>query len=419
MSATQEPLRKSIAWTAVGNAVYLGSQYGILMALAKLGTATLVGEFSLSLAILTPFFVLSQMQLRQVLVTESQNETSFGAFFWIRALAGFFALLVSVSVVLLLGYEADLLLAAALLGAAKFAESQSDIVHAALQRRERMDLVSSSMITRGLLSVVAVTATLLGGGSLVAASAALAMTCAFTLFVVDLRLLRANAPGHRIRWRWDRSAVRRLIGASAPLTLASGVLSFSASLPRYFLEHFNGPEAVAVFAVAMAPISLMGLFAGALSQATLARASVYLQGGRLLSFRSLGMRLTILNVLLGVALVGALVAAGRPAVRLFFTPQYEPAASLMILLGVGVAMSGIGAFGSTVLAAGRRFRLQLLTAVVGLLIQLPACALLVPSMGLWGAAWAEFARFVGSGVFLQAVGWLVFRDVRSPQLSSA
>ncbi len=49
-------LRANFSWTFVGNVVYAGSQWGMLVVLAKLGTPEMVGQFSLGLAgnLLTP-----------------------------------------------------------------------------------------------------------------------------------------------------------------------------------------------------------------------------------------------------------------------------------------------------------------------------------------------------------------------------
>jgi O-antigen/teichoic acid export membrane protein len=401
-------LRKSVAWTAVGNAAYLGSQYGILMVLAKLGSATLVGEYSLGLAIVTPFFVLAQMQLRQVLVTDVRKELPFAAFFWIRALAGALAMTCSLAVVGVIRYDAHFLSVTALLGVAKFAESQSDMAYGAMQRRERMDLIAVSMISRGVFGLVAVTVTLAMGGSLLMACASLAGVWCAILFLVDLPLVRSGAIGEVLLRRWDGPAVRQLVRVSAPLTLAAGVGSLCGSLPRYVLELYEGPEAVAMFSVAMAPIALMGLFTGALSQATLARASVYLQTGRLAAFRSLALRLAGLNVLVGAGVVAGLLVAGDVAVRFFFTPEYEAAVPIMIILGLGVALSGLAAFGMTVLTAARRFSPQFAIALAALIVQVVGCFVLVPHFGLNGAAWADFGRLVTAGVLGQLVGWHAF-----------
>jgi O-antigen/teichoic acid export membrane protein len=385
----------------------------MLVAIARLGNATMVGEFSLALSLVAPVLVVSQMQLRQVFVTDVSASVPFGAFFWVRAVSGALAVAGITAVVAVLGYDSRFVLVLVLLGIARYADSQSDIVYASLQRRERMHQIAASLMVRGVLGVVAVAAGMLLAGTLVAAVALLATVWVIAFVAVDLPLLRAGGRGDRLRWRWDARLARQLTRASVPLTIASGLVAFSAGVPRYFLDFFLGAPAVALFAVAMTPISLMGLFTGALTQTTLARAATYLQHGRLPAFESLARKLAWSNLALGLGLVALVVFAGRPLVRLLFSSAYDDAAPLMIVLAAGVAFSALAAFGSTVVHASRRFTVQLLTILAGLAVQLTACAVLVPRWGPWGAAWAELTKFVAGTICLHWMGMRAYSAIRA------
>lgn len=405
-------LRSNVVWTAIGNAAYLGSQYAILIVIAKLGSATLVGEFALSLAIAAPIFVLSQMQLRQVLVTDARRDAPFGAFFWTRAMASVVAFALCVSLVWAMHYDLRFLAMSALLAGAKVAESQGDIAQGAMQRNERMDLVALSLTLRGLVGLSAVALTMGTGGSLLMACGTLAASWWLVLVVVDLPLVKSRAIEESLTWNWDGPWARHLMRMSMPLTLAAGVGALCGTLPRYFLERYEGADAVALFSAAMAPIALMGLFTGALSQATLPRAAVYLQSGQSRAFRSIALKLAGLNVLIGAAIVGGMVLFGELFITIFFTPEFLGAVPIMIILGAGVALSGFAAYGMTVLAAGRHFTMQLVIAVAALLVQVAGCIVLIPRLGLDGAAWADFGRLTTAGLLGQFVGWQTFRGMR-------
>jgi hypothetical protein len=47
-------LRRNFAWTVLGNVTYAACQWGMLVALAKLGSPEMVGQFALGLAIGAP-----------------------------------------------------------------------------------------------------------------------------------------------------------------------------------------------------------------------------------------------------------------------------------------------------------------------------------------------------------------------------
>ena len=74
-------LRANFSWTLAGNVFYGACQWGMLSALAKLGNASIVGEFTLGLAISSPIFVFTNLQLRSVQATDTQLECRFADYF--------------------------------------------------------------------------------------------------------------------------------------------------------------------------------------------------------------------------------------------------------------------------------------------------------------------------------------------------
>ena len=57
--ARPRPARWNFYWTLGGNVVSAACQWGMLSLIAKLGAKTMVGQFSLALAITTPVVLLS------------------------------------------------------------------------------------------------------------------------------------------------------------------------------------------------------------------------------------------------------------------------------------------------------------------------------------------------------------------------
>src|ERR1043166_3883519 len=77
-------LRANFLWTLCGTLVYSGCQWGLLVVLAKLGNAEMVGQFALGLAITAPALMFSNLQLRSVLATDASGEYSFGDYLGLR-----------------------------------------------------------------------------------------------------------------------------------------------------------------------------------------------------------------------------------------------------------------------------------------------------------------------------------------------
>ena len=79
MDATTEPLtpglslRSNFAWILTGNVVYAACQWGAIVALAKLGSSFMIGQFSLGLAIATPVLMFTNLHLRAVQATDARR----------------------------------------------------------------------------------------------------------------------------------------------------------------------------------------------------------------------------------------------------------------------------------------------------------------------------------------------------------
>lgn len=79
-------LRLNFSWTIMGNVVYSGTQWGILVLLARLGNPEAVGQFSLGLAITAPIMLFASLQLRAVQATDARLQFQFRDYAGLRIL---------------------------------------------------------------------------------------------------------------------------------------------------------------------------------------------------------------------------------------------------------------------------------------------------------------------------------------------
>ena len=401
------PIRIGIAWAGIGNGVYLASQYVMLMTIAKLGNPTLVGEFSLAMAIAAPLFLFSQMQLRQAQVTDAKDEFCFADYFWCRTFSTALAMAGIGLVIVCSGYSGDMAWLIILIGLAKAFESVSDIAHGRLQRHERLDLVAVSLGVKGPVSAAVLAVTLWLTGSLLWAFATVTFVWGAVLFFFDMPLQArihqtdASLKGVRI------IAIRRLVVTALPLAIAGGLASLSGNIPRYVLEVQQGKEAVALFSVAAAPLTLLTLLLGAVSQASLARVAEYFQKGEGGAFRRLAWKIAGLQLTVSVAFVVATVIWGEWLIAVMFTPEYRGAAPVLVIMSAGLAVGSMSAFAGIVLSASRAFRLQLLNIVLVIIFQIPSAFLLIRGYGVNGAGWAELGRYAWSSACLAIMAYLL------------
>ena len=184
-----------MAYTGFGSAVSLLSQYGILMAIAKLGTPTAMGQYTFAQALTAPIMIFWQLQLRQLQVTDAKQEVHFTDYFSLRLVCTVLALVTVVIVAAGLGYRGALLALTLLVAAAKAIESTADVLHGRLQRLERMDLVARGLVCRGVIGLAAVIVALAAGRGILGATVALAVAWLGVLLLVDVPLLHRVGHG--------------------------------------------------------------------------------------------------------------------------------------------------------------------------------------------------------------------------------
>ena len=147
-------LRSNFVWILSGNVVYAVCQWCMIVALAKLGNAFMVGQFSLALAIATPVLMFSNLHLRAVQATDARRLSSFAEYLQLRAAMTLAGLAVIAGITWFGHYEQHTAMVILAVALAKAIETLSDIHYGLFQLNDRLDQIGRSMILRGVLSVV-------------------------------------------------------------------------------------------------------------------------------------------------------------------------------------------------------------------------------------------------------------------------
>lgn len=405
--------RANFSWTFVGNVIYAVCQWGMLIALAKLGSPSMVGRFALGLSVTAPIFMLTNLQLRDVQATDAAQEYLFGDYLALRLLTTALALLSIVGLGLLTGYSSETLLVIFAVGVAKACESFSDIFYGRLQQHERMDRIAKSLIVRGLLSLIVLSSVIALTGSIVWGTVALACSWAVVLIAYDARggrvLLRSSSQLHssvsdpgRVGWnvRWEPKKIIRLMWMTFPLGLVMMLVSLNTNVPRYFLERYLDEHALGIFA-AIAYLQVAGTtVVSALAGSAIPLLAKHYASADWLALRKLLVKLVGIALLLGIG--GCLIAliGGSEILTLIYGPDYGAETSLLFWVMVTAMIGYVSWFLGDALTAIRCINLQVPLFVVTVISTTISCSWLIPSFGLLGAAAAmvigSLVRMVGS-----------------------
>lgn len=391
-------LRVNFLWTLIGNVIYAACQWGILVALAKLGTPQMVGEFALALAVTAPIVIGAGLSLRSVQVTDALREYEFPDYFSLRLFTTIAAVLAVAGVVWFSPYAAPAAAVILIVGIAKGFESISDIVHGLWQQHERMDLIARSLVIKGVLSLGIVVLAVYFTGDLRVGVCGLALVWALVLQFYDARwAVKVSGLARPLLPRWRPRTLGALAWLALPAGIVLALVSFNINLPRYFVEHHLGTEQLGIFAAIAYPMIAGTTIVGALGQSASPRLSQYYSSGERCAFLSLLLKLVGLASAVGLGAVLVIALAGRPILLLLYGPEYANHITAFLLLTIATALGYAASILGYAMTAARYFRAQLPVFILTTAVTVAACAILVPRQQLPGAALA-----VGVGALCQA-----------------
>ncbi|WP_210514110.1 lipopolysaccharide biosynthesis protein [Hymenobacter terricola] len=110
-----------------------------------------------------------------------------------------------------------------------------------------------------------------------------------------------------------------------------------------------------------------------------------------------GSRLTLLATAAAVGLLAAVPAAWLAAV---FGPEFGAAHGVILALAPGILINGAGMQASTYFSGTARYRVNNRAALLGLVVTVPVSLLLVPRLGMVGAALGMTASYTASVAYL-------------------
>jgi O-antigen/teichoic acid export membrane protein len=407
--------KTDFAWVLLGNVLYSACQWGILVALAKLGSAEQVGEYALGMAVSAPIILFANLQLRALLASELRDRFTFGQYLTFRLASLGAALLVVAGLAACTQPDLRLKGVVVLVGFAQSLEFLSETYYGFLQKHDRMDRVSVSLMLRGPLSLAALCGAMYVTGSVVWGVIGMALARLAVLLGWDSRLGFAKVgglPDSAVRLEWDPSEMLNLLRMALPLGVISMLVSLNSSIPRYFLEGHSGSAELGIFSALASLLTAGNLVVSAFGQSIfvpVARAYAAMDRAKFRSY-------VVLAVVLGASLGGAAVVTaalfGREILARLFRPEYGERTDILIRLMIAGTVAFIASGLGYVITAARRLRAQIPVLVASALVAAATSAWSIPRHGLSGAADATLAAACMQLAGIAAIVWNVDRRLR-------
>jgi O-antigen/teichoic acid export membrane protein len=415
-------LRRNFSWTFAGNGIYAASQWGMLVVLAKLGNSEMVGQFTLGLAITAPIVTFTNLQLRGLQATDARQKYCFGDYLGLRIISTCLALVLIGGIAIFAGYQRPTALVIFLVGISKSIESISDVFYGLLQQHERMDRIAISLIIKGPLSLFLLSLGIYFSKSLVWGMVGLIIAWLTVLMISDiqnsallLKHLRETQSNSRtvvekalysLYPHWQSKKLLKLASLALPMGFVMLLVSLNVNIPRYVLEQNLGVKELGIFA-AISYLLIAGKFVvSSLATSADARLAKYHASGDMLAFRRLMFKLLGVGSFLGLIGILSALIAGSKILSILYKSEYGKHNDVFILIMIAALIDYLFAFLGHGMTAARHFRIQVPLLVTVLITSVMSSLLLVPLLGMKGAALSLIlSTFVGA---LGSLGVLIY-----------
>jgi O-antigen/teichoic acid export membrane protein len=398
-------LKIDFTWVLAGNIFYSACQWMIVVVLAKLGTPEKLGEYAWGLAVSAPIVLFANFQLRSLLASDLTDRFRFRQYLIFR-LISIGAALGLVAVVAEVAGSGEKATVVILVGAAQAVELVSEIFYGLMQREDRMDRISRSLMYRGGLSLASMATTMYFTRSIVWALAALFLSRLFILFTWDASFAPVKS-ALRIAPSENHDWMPALFRTALPLGVISMLVSLNANVTRYFVEAHRGSAELGMYSAVASLLSAGTLVVSAYGQALFLPVAKACVSANRAEFRKFALLTVILGAILGTCAILISILFGRAILTHLFRPEYGQYADILVRLMIAGTLAFIAAGLGFVMTAARSLRPQVPLLVITGAATVVCSAFLIPRYGLMGAADASIlaaaVQLAGTGVILRRI----------------
>ncbi len=399
-----------MGWTLLGRVAHAAAQAGLIVLVARLGSARMVGELSLALALCSPVMVVAGLQLRVLYVTDVESrfsEPSYRRLRWWGSALGLGTLVVVAAVVPGDAAVPTVIVAVAI---AKAVENHQDLQFAVYQRTQSMHRYGQSLLARSLLGLLALYAVLETTGSLALALASMGAAWWLVMNTFDrprAAELRASL-GHATRL--SPGEVRALFWTALPLGAVIFVDSINQNVIRLIVDHAHGAQMLGYYAAMNYVVVAGGAVMFSLGAPMLPRLALQYAHGQRSAFARTTAGLVAMAAGLGGLGIAAAALLGEMFLQVVYAPDFaDHAAAFVWIMGAGTLQFVLTMLMHAVNAARQR-ALQPLVYLAGFVVTVGLGVAWTPSGGLVGAAQASVG---GWTVALLGACLLVVRSWRA------
>lgn len=243
-------VKQSVLWNTWGSVIYLGVQWLQTVLVARFLGFEDAGIFSLAMSVTNIFYALSIYGMRNFQISDIDGKYTASNYVFSRVVTGLVSLVLCSIFVVINGYDFKKAICIIVYMIFKLSETIFDVFMGFYQKHWRMDYMGKSMTARAVLMLILFPLALWLTNNLTLAITVMGVAVYAVIFFYDLRKVYELETIRLIEWT---KYTGLLLWECAPLAIYLLLTTSIGTIPRYFLEMYEGSEKLGIYASVATP----------------------------------------------------------------------------------------------------------------------------------------------------------------------
>lgn len=393
-------------WIILSTGVHSLFQWLLIIAMTKIFGIDTVGQYSWSNAIIVPVITFLGLNLRAVQLTDVRNKYDISDYIIIRIISSILSIFVIILILVVRNSSFYIITITLLQLIFKISELFSEIFQSNSVKNDNFKNYCISFLLRSILSFLSFIAISLISHDYIISLLSYSIVWVLVLVFYDAHSFSLFEAHKHVSF--NKKHIIEIIMISLPLAFVASVNTLYNSIPKFFVEYFMDMESVGIFSATSYVSLIGGLFVSGITLTFAAKLAVIYSRGDAKKFLHIIMiqQILVLSVCLVIYLIFLLF--GDKILPILYTEEFIQYQDVILLLVIATSLSFTANVFGTACTSVRLNKEQLYISIICIVIILLSGYLLVPSLGLYGAAYSMILAYV---VKNGTLGFILFRKL--------
>ncbi|MET3319934.1 UNVERIFIED_ORG: O-antigen/teichoic acid export membrane protein [Peribacillus simplex] len=373
----------------MGSSIFMVSQFLIIIILARLGNAEIVGEFGLVLAITGPVYMFFTFQIRNAITSENSS-VKLSDYAGVVVLNSLLATITSLVICLITKTDLSVTYLVVIYLFAKNIQLVSELIYGYFQHKEDLHVVGLSNFMKGILSALLFFVFYYFGNNILLATFSIGLSWLLVLLFYDIPKMHIGRNYRSILIKVflpnKIMSISSLYKLLIPLGLISLLYSLNTNISRYFITYYMDTEMLGYFTACSYLMIAGNTFVGAIGQSFCNRLARYNNQQTKDNFKNLFYKLVIFGISLGLISTFLSFIFGKVILSTLFGSEYIKYSSLLTLLMVATIFRYPSEFMGYATIATKTYKNELPQLIFMLIVTVICSFIFVSKFGLYGSA---------------------------------